>query len=182
MPLDYKVITIKDLVNEGLRGVTLFAYSGLFSRAVTDDLVAQLDNVLTTSSLSTRIKKKAFNISIEVLQNLYHYLESKSNEGHLGEGVIVVAELSDRVEITSGNYLPSAEINSLKSRIDMVNSLSEEELGSLYRGVLQIGGITEKGGAGLGFIDMKKKSGNKLEYSFTEVGDEYSLYILKITT
>lgn len=181
MPLDYKVIAIKDLVDEGLQGETFFAYSGLFSRAVTDDLVAQLDNALTTSSLSTRIKKKAFNISIEVLQNLYHYLESKTKEGHLGEGAIAVAELNDRVEISSGNYLPVGEINSLKSRISMVNSLSEEELSELYRGVLEIGGITAKGGAGLGFIDMKKKSGNKLEYSFTEVGDEYSLYILKIT-
>ena len=39
----------------------------------------------------------------------------------------------------------------------------------------------EKGGAGLGIIDLARKSGNKLNYEFNKVSNEYSFFCLTIT-
>jgi hypothetical protein len=41
--------------------------------------------------------------------------------------------------------------------------------------------LTNKGGAGLGLIEMAKKSGNKLDYDFVTLDDEYSYFILSKT-
>ena len=38
--------------------------------------------------------------------------------------------------------------------------------------------MSKKGGAGLGFIDIARKSGNKLEYHFEKINDDYYFFII----
>ena len=42
------------------------------------------------------------------------------------------------------------------------------------------GEFTSKGGAGLGFIEMAKTAGNKLEYDFKNLSMGYSLYTFRV--
>jgi len=51
----------------------------------------------------------------------------------------------------------------------------------LYKQQIKEGKLSEKGGAGLGFIDIAKKSGNKIEYQFKELTDDRFFFIV-ITT
>jgi hypothetical protein len=39
--------------------------------------------------------------------------------------------------------------------------------------------ISEKGGAGLGFIDIARKTGNPLEYHFEPIDEKNSFFLLK---
>ena len=41
--------------------------------------------------------------------------------------------------------------------------------------------MSDKGGAGLGFITIGMKSGNKLKTNFKKINNEFSLFILKAT-
>ena len=52
----------------------------------------------------------------------------------------------------------------VEEKINFVNKLSKGELKELYRKVLTNNQISDKGGAGLGFIDMRRKSGLDLIY------------------
>ncbi|WP_425482535.1 DUF6272 family protein, partial [Fulvivirga aurantia] len=63
--------------------------------------------------------------------------------------------------MTTGNYLLNKEIPGIRTRIEMVNAMSEEEVKELYRGILNFGGVSQGGGAGLGFVDLARRSGNK---------------------
>jgi len=71
----------------------------------------------------------------------------------------------------------------LRSWLDKINDVagSREELRALYKQVLSNGIFSEKGGGGLGFIDIAKKSGQKLEYDFRPVDDDYSFFVLEIS-
>jgi hypothetical protein len=40
------------------------------------------------------------------------------------------------------------------------------------------GRLSEKGGAGLGFIDIARKTGNKLEFHFLPIDEESSFFLL----
>ena len=40
--------------------------------------------------------------------------------------------------------------------------------------------MSDKGGGGLGMIDIARKSGKKLDFDFHKVDDEYSFYSLNI--
>jgi hypothetical protein len=65
--------------------------------------------------------------------------------------------------------------------LEEVNNLSPDELKEYYRQSLSETEFTEKGGAGLGIIEMARKSGHKLKYEFTKINNEYSFFSLTIT-
>lgn len=51
----------------------------------------------------------------------------------------------------------------------------------MYRQMLSTAEFSTKGGAGLGLIEMAKKTGNKLDYDFVHLDNEYSYFILSKT-
>ena len=94
--------------------------------------------------------------------------------------LFLINEVPEGLVITSGNYLLNTEIRSLENRIDLINSLTNDEIAQFYRGLLDIGTMSRQGGAGLGFVDIAKKTGSKIQYQFKPVNDRYSFYIFKI--
>ncbi len=42
-------------------------------------------------------------------------------------------------------------------------------------------GLSPRGGAGLGFIDMARKSGNKIRFDFEQINDELSFFSVRMT-
>jgi hypothetical protein len=70
-------------------------------------------------------------------------------------------------------------VNFLESKLSEINSLDKEGLKELYKSIIKSSQLSEKGGAGLGFVDMARKSGQKLEYHFNKIDDKYSFFSLK---
>ena len=58
-----------------------------------------------------------------------------------------------------------------------INNLEKDELKALHQELLNTTGFSEKGGAGLGFIDMARKSENKLEFIFVKESEEVSFFV-----
>jgi hypothetical protein len=50
----------------------------------------------------------------------------------------------------------------------------------MYKEIIKNTQISEKGGAGLGFVDMARKSGEKLEFTFSDMDAEYDFFCLKV--
>ena len=61
--------------------------------------------------------------------------------------------------------------------LEKINSLDKDGLKMLYKQQIKEGRLSNKGGAGLGFIDIAKKTGNKLYYNFLSINDEYSFFV-----
>jgi len=47
--------------------------------------------------------------------------------------------------------------------LDEINNLQTDEIRNVYRQMLSNAQFSDKGGAGLGLIEMAKKTGNKLD-------------------
>jgi len=118
------------------------------------------------------------------LQNIYHHLdELPFNEDVLFNGrfsLFLVTKVNEEFIISVGNFIKSNKKQILTDRLDQINSLSKEELKSLYKLILNNHDFSEKGGGGLGMIDIARKTGSKLEYNFYEYKDDYSFYSLSI--
>jgi hypothetical protein len=80
--------------------------------------------------------------------------------------------------VTTGNVLEQLKVPELRGKLDRVNSLDQEELTQFYREILSDGKISSKGGAGLGLIEMARKSGNKLHYDFRNITEELAFFYL----
>lgn len=83
--------------------------------------------------------------------------------------------------IISGNYIKNGNVDVLKNKLDMLNNMNKSEVKQKYREVLSLRQLSEKGGAGVGMIDMVLKSENKLDYRFVPIDDTYSFYTLKVS-
>lgn len=179
-------MTANHIIPDILRQKNLFPESplvfhgGMFELETVDRLIAEVDGQINKGEYSVRLKKKAFNISVEILQNLYHYLTEGGFPNEYKEGLFTLYEEKRSVNIMSGNFLETSKISSLVSRITMVNEFSSNELKRLYRGVLDAGSISESGGAGLGFVDIARKSENMINYDFIEVDVTYSFFVIKV--
>ena len=80
----------------------------------------------------------------------------------------------------TGNYILTENITPLTERMDQLNSLSKDELKALYKEILNNDTFSQKGGGGLGLIDIARRTGQKLGYNFKPIDDEYSFFSLDI--
>jgi hypothetical protein len=71
-------------------------------------------------------------------------------------------------------------VEGLKERIDKINSLEPDALKDFYKEVLNNGIMSDKGGGGLGMIDIARKSAHKLEYDFKKLDDKFTFYSLLV--
>ena len=60
--------------------------------------------------------------------------------------------------------------------LDHLNSLPENEIKQRFTEVLSKSILANKGGSGLGFINIKMKSKSKLNYEFYPINKDYSLF------
>ena len=86
----------------------------------------------------------------------------------------------DYYMVTTGNYIANDSIPKLEAWLKRINSLSKPELRELYKEVLDNSHFSEKGGGGLGFIDIARKSGQQLAYSFKSTASGFSFFSFKI--
>ena len=58
--------------------------------------------------------------------------------------------------------------------------LSKDELKDMYKFILNHQKLSAKGGGGLGLVDIARKTGNKLEYTFQHYQDDYYFFNLDV--
>jgi hypothetical protein len=155
-----------------------YIYRGHFTQEITDNILALTENNLEKEEQSSKIKKRVYSILVECLQNITRHQDDAKEEGSDNNGLFVIQKNQDKYFITTGNLVHDVNIPHLKSLIEKINSLEKEELKEYYKTVLEEGTLSDKGGAGLGLIDMARKSGNKLLYEFVSVGHDLSYFYL----
>lgn len=166
---------------EGLQREDLvYVYRGIFSQAITDSIIALTENNLTLVGESSKLKKRVFSIMVECLQNITRHQFVDGHEDVSGDqsGMFVICNKDNSYQMTSGNVVNKEAIPHLTELLEKVNSLDKESLKLYYKQVLEDGSISSKGGAGLGLIEMARKSGNKLFYSFEKINETLSYFYM----
>lgn len=156
-----------------------------FKGEVTSDLLTSILQIMESKmevlDESPKIKKKVYNILVECLQNLYHHIDEDDTLTAANEkSALFMIRKSDEGDysIMTGNYIANENVNHLKGRLDKINSMDKEELKDYYKEVLNNGEMSAKGGGGLGMIDIARKSGKKLDYSFSNIDNNFSFFSL----
>ena len=154
-------------------------YDGEINHSVIRAFTDLTSNELELKEEPSPIKKKVFNVMVESLQNISKHAECMSYENQkYGRGILLISESDNSYNVTTGNVIKTETIKGITENLELINSKTKEELRELFKTRLSTGRLSEKGGAGLGFIDIAKKSGNKLKYHFEKISDEYYFFIL----
>ena len=174
---------IFDLHKTMLEQHLILVYEGEFSQEVTKSILAMSERNMDSFGEVSTVKKKVFNIMVECLQNIQKHAESFDTETYgRNSAIFVIGKQQDQYIITSGNSVTNQSTPNLIEKIERVNSRTPEELKALYKEIIKSGkGLSAKGGAGLGFIDMARKSGNPIYYSLEPMDDpRLTFFSLKI--
>jgi hypothetical protein len=148
-----------------------YSYKGDFNQKLTDSILSLSETNMDVAQEPLKHRKKIYFIMVESLQNITRHQDSD-----LLEGFFSIHKTPSGFLITSGNVIENEEIPGLVEKLEKVNSLNPEELKKYYYEVLNSGVFSTKGGAGLGLIEMSRKSGNKLLYDFVEINKDYSFF------
>jgi hypothetical protein len=160
----------------------ILVYEGEFTQEITKSVLAMAERNMDSMGEESSIKRKVFNVMVECLQNIVRHGEDYNpTDDKKQTAIFMIGKMDDEYVITSGNPVTKEAANTLKEKLDKINSLDKEGLKALYKEIIKGTEISEKGGAGLGFVDMARKSGRKLEYDFHEMNDEHAFFSLKTT-
>ena len=169
------------------RDNTMLSFKGVITSDLLSSVLQIMESKLGHVEKSNKTRKKVYNVLVECIQNLYHHNEEVKGENKeelnllfSKSALLMISKNDNHYEIKTGNYINVEKSKTLKQKIEHINTLEKQELRELYKSVLSDGEFSDKGTAGLGLIDIARKSGNKLEYSFLPVDDEYNFFCLNV--
>ncbi len=159
----------------------LFLYASDFSQELTKTLLAFTEKRLSYEELEDIVRRKIFNIMVEMLQNISKNAIDKDNPDSEYLPIFMIADSEPAYYLISSNKILSKDIDKIKDRIDEVNKLDTAGLKQLYKETRLNSAFSKVGGAGIGIIDMARKSGKRLNYDFQTIDQEHSMFTLSIT-
>lgn len=160
----------------------ILSYKGLCTDRILSSLLEILEIKIRLLDVGIDRERKTLRVMVECFQNLFHHLNVAVDkvDTEKNKAMIVVKRHGEGFIIRTGNLISNDKVEDLRDRLNLVNTLTPDELRVMYRKQLRESELTEKGTAGLGLIDIARKSKNKLDYSFIAIDESYSFFCLSV--
>jgi hypothetical protein len=158
-------------------------YEGEITHQITKAFTSLTESNMMKELESNAVQKKVFHVMVECLQNISKHADdfAANDFVYSGRGIFLVSKGEGDYSVTTGNVIDNYKTEELRSLLETINSLDKEGLNQLYKTQIKEGRLSEKGGAGLGFIDIARKTGKKLIYHFLPVSETTSFFLLTST-
>lgn len=164
---------IFDLIQQTEAEDLNYIYRGEFNKDITNYILSLAEKNIIESKIQARTKKRVFHIMVESVQNINRH-QDHSDEEYANTSFFAIQKNGTFFYITTANVIDNSEVPSLKDKLERLNQLSDSELTQIYLQILNNGQISSKGGAGLGLIEIVRKSKNKLYYKFEKLSETKS--------
>lgn len=172
----------KVLEQEGV----ILCYCGLVTEQVLLSVGNSLKSKLTLENADKNTARTLFAIFVEQTQNVIRYSverpgrESREKSLELAYGLITVGQTEDGMYyVACANLIEKNDVERLQTNLNHIRCMDKDELKALYKRILK-GEIPEHSkGAGVGFIDIARKSSRGFEFDFLDFDDERAFFALK---
>jgi hypothetical protein len=168
----------------------IFAYSGYVTEPVLSGVGEALKQKLTIDDADTKTLRSVFAVFVEQMQNIIRYSAEKApekplpaHEGALSEiryGILTIGKEGGDYVVCAGNLIFRADVERLDQRLSKIRDMSKEELKALYKEQLRAEPEQGSKGAGLGFMEIARRTTKPIEFDFQDFGD-YAFFALKAT-
>ncbi len=167
----------------------ILMYEGIINQSIIKSFAYCAECRLMAEEESRKTSRVVNHVLLESLQNIakhgYDFSPLASDnikEGLQKSGIFIFGLDEEHWYITTGNMVHNIGLAKAANLIDRVNSLNEWEIKDLHKEMLINSSLSETGGAGLGLIDMAKRTKKSLQYNVQPIDDDYSFFILTLTT
>lgn len=161
------------------QGELILAYDGVLNPETISKLETEIESRIIEKKLPKAVVKKVFFICIESLQNMFIHGFKDDNGAKHNFFILYITDKA--VKMIGANLIANSTIDKLRNHINKINSFTDPaELKTYYLEHLESNELSEKGGAGLGFITIGMKSGNKLNIQFEKINETRSMFLMEV--
>ncbi|MDT8310189.1 MAG: biofilm regulation protein kinase SiaB [Methylophaga sp.] len=149
----------------------LLCFNGPISSGLIQELGDALKNHLQTESTEPSLAMDVFGVFIELTQNIRHYAGRLGYSDAVSSATVVVAQHSNGYQVMAGNIVEPEDGQKLVQRINDLADMDKAALKAAFKKQLREPRAEDSAsGAGLGLIDISRKSSVPLSCSLTDAG------------
>lgn len=148
-----------------------FTYRGPFFDDITTKILDISENTIAVNQQLPKINRKVSFLLVECFQNIVKHGEQMEEQSAKDNGVFSLKNLGGAYLINSVNLVKDDQVEYLKETVESINAKDKSELKELYKSKLEEDDFSDKGGAGLGLIELARKSGQKILYEIEPCSD-----------
>jgi len=168
---------------QALRGDrSTFVYSGEFRDEHTARLIALGEASMDGANARSSARGRLAFVMVEAYQNIIRHKAPlpPQLEQAQGRSLFILRCSGHGQHVVAMNAVVKSEIPALRATLDSLKGLSAEELKGMFLAGLQKPENTARRGAGLGLIEMTRRSGSDLGYMHRGLGADRELLILAV--
>lgn len=160
----------------------IVAYDGDVTHQVMKAFTSLVEEKLEKDGEKESVIRRLYHILVECLQNINRHAEAFNLAGdkYPGRGALLVSKTPEYYRVITANMVLSEQVKPLKEFLEKINPMPDDQLNNMYKEQLKNGDLSERGGAGLGFIDIRRKTGNNLEFNFIKHDKTHSFFLLNV--
>jgi len=168
-----------------LENNTILDHIGVIQYETIGELIHVFKRKIHSRGVQTSTYKKVLLVMIESLENIMKHSEccpgDRSEDSQNYMPFFSIEKQSSQFVISSSNPIKKNNTPAFKNKLDHLNTLDQQGLKDYYKETITNGQFTNRGGAGLGLIEMAKISGNKINYEFLPIDEHCDRFRMVIT-
>lgn len=181
------MMNIFDLYRTLKKDGVIFCFCGPASQAVVEGIGETLRQRMELEGVGPTVVNRVFAVFIEQIHNILHYSgeiipEDRSSDDELRFGIVLVGTCGTAYYVRCGNFVSNKDVGRLTKLLESLRGMDKDRLKTLYKERRRSTEPSDTSkGAGLGFIEMARKTTEPLEFDFIAVDDDTSFFSMTAT-
>lgn len=159
-------------------GTIIVHHFSEFTQDFISGITETIEEILISNGDDAKVIRRIYSILVEGLQNIRSHAEK--DEGGYKAAFLFMVKTKESYIIKMGNLIQKNDEDLIHEYIGDINIMAEGNLRKLYVEILNNSVFTRKGGAGLGFLIMRMKSGQHLNYNIIELSNGQSFFTVEV--
>lgn len=159
-------------------GTVIVHHFSEFTQDFISGITETIEEILVSNGDDQKVIRRMYTILVEGLQNIRAHAEK--DEGGYRAAFLFMVKTKYSYIIKMGNLIQKNDEDLIHEYIGDINNMVEGNLRKLYVEILSSSVFTRKGGAGLGFLIMRMKSGQPLNYNIIELSNGQSFFSVEV--
>ena len=161
----------------------IFSFSGPMSHEIIEGIGSAIRvKIGEGENGDKKAALKVFAIFVEQVENVINYsVEKDSEDSQLSFGIVVIGRKDNSFFISGGNKIDNDKIEKLDNNLKKLAKMNKNELKAYYKEKRKADKEDDSKGAGIGFIEMARKSTKPIEYTFEKINSKHSFFTIKIS-
>jgi hypothetical protein len=161
-------------------------YVGYMSEDVLESFGKNLRKRMKNLTMRPGQNRHVFSLFVEMMQNIIRYGDEGQPlpmvEGcNAGYGMLAVSREDDNICIMGGNYISPERAKDISQRLDALAVSTQDELRQIFMKALRQPKDPDSKGAGLGLIEMMRRSSTPPQYHMDHAQDGSVFFMIKAT-